>query len=156
MYILNGNPLPLDTPFEDAGIQYPANWLRLSTPEERAEIGITEVPDYPRPDDRFYYVTQNPDGTYNAVPKDLTQLKPQWCNQVDATAYSTLLTSDWMVVRKTEDNTPIPADWTNYRTAVRAYAQTAKSNLNAATTLDAFIQVATTLTWPEDPNAPKA
>lgn len=46
MFLLNGSPLPLDTPFKDAeGTSYPANWLRLTTLEEKQAIGITEVPD---------------------------------------------------------------------------------------------------------------
>ena len=148
MFILDGHTLSLDLPFEHNGISYPANWLRLATPAERSAIGITEVPDYPRPDDRFYWVTQNPDGTWNAVPKDLPQLKTDWCAQVDATAYSMLLPSDWMVVRKSEDGTAVPANYTTYRAAVRTYAQTARANLNAAAEINSFILVATSLTWP--------
>jgi hypothetical protein len=45
MFILNGKPLSPDSAFTPDGIQYPAKWLRLSTPEQRAAIGITEVPD---------------------------------------------------------------------------------------------------------------
>lgn len=55
MFLLNGNPLAVDTPFTANDIQYPANWLRLSTAEEKAAIGITEVPDPVRADDRFYW-----------------------------------------------------------------------------------------------------
>ncbi len=50
MFLLNGQPLPLDTPFKDAdGNSYPANWLRLTTIHEKNAIGITEVPD-PEPE----------------------------------------------------------------------------------------------------------
>lgn len=50
MFLLNGQPLPLDTPFRDAaGNSYPANWLRLTSLEEKQAIGITEVPD-PEPE----------------------------------------------------------------------------------------------------------
>ena len=45
MFMLNGNPLPIDTPFEVDGIQYPANWLRLTSLAEKVAIGITEVSD---------------------------------------------------------------------------------------------------------------
>lgn len=46
MFLLNGIPLPLDTPFKDAaGNSYPPNWLRLTTIHEKNAIGITEVPD---------------------------------------------------------------------------------------------------------------
>jgi hypothetical protein len=50
MFLLNGVPLPLDTPFRDAaGNSYPANWIRLTTIHEKNAIGITEVPD-PEPE----------------------------------------------------------------------------------------------------------
>lgn len=55
MFLLNGKPLAVDTPFTANDIQYPANWLRLSTAEEKSAIGITEVPDPVRADDRFYW-----------------------------------------------------------------------------------------------------
>ena len=52
---LNGNPLAVDVAFSHNDIQYPANWLRLSTAEEKASIGITEVADAPTYDSRFYW-----------------------------------------------------------------------------------------------------
>lgn len=46
MFLLNGQNLPLDTPFKDAeGNSYPANWLRLTSLAEKKAVGITEVPD---------------------------------------------------------------------------------------------------------------
>ena len=57
MFLLDGRILQLDTPFEHDGTSYPANWLRLASPEARAAIGITEVVEQPRPDDRFYWVS---------------------------------------------------------------------------------------------------
>jgi hypothetical protein len=66
MFLLNNEPLAIDRAFSDSsGTQYPANWLRLSTAEEKAAIGITEVPDAIRADDRFYW---NGDST---LPKAL-------------------------------------------------------------------------------------
>lgn len=152
MFILDGKPLPLDTQFTVDGITYPPNWLRLASPEDRARIGITEVPDYPRPDDRFYWVTQNADFTWNAIPKDLDMLKKSWSSQFKQTAYSMLLTSDWMVVRKTETNTDIPADWSSYREAVRTTCALAITDLEATTDIDAFIASVTSVQWPRSPD----
>lgn len=46
MFMLNNKPLPLDTPFKtEDGTSFPANWLRLTTIQEKNAIGITEVPD---------------------------------------------------------------------------------------------------------------
>ena len=60
---LDGNPLAVDVAFSHNDIQYPANWLRLSTAEEKTAIGITEVADAPTYDSRFY----NSNGTAKAL-----------------------------------------------------------------------------------------
>ena len=61
MFLLNGNPLPLDTPFTIDGTSYPANWLRLTSIEEKNAVGITEVADTQVTyDDRFYWGVDNP------------------------------------------------------------------------------------------------
>jgi len=154
MFLLDGKVLQLDTPFEHDGTSYPANWLRLASPEDRAAIGITEVTLQPRPDDRFYWVSgPNENGDYTAIPKDLDGLKKTWTAQFKKTAYAMLATSDWMVVRKQENDTPIPADWTSYREAVRTTCALAITNLEATTDITSFITAATTVQWPRDPNS---
>jgi len=55
MFLLNNQPLAVDTPFTANEIQYPANWLRLSSAEEKSAIGITEVADVVRASDVFYW-----------------------------------------------------------------------------------------------------
>ena len=56
-YITEGNA------FEINGTQYPANWLNLSTPEEKAALGLEEVTDANAPlDDRFYWVSSTLNG----------------------------------------------------------------------------------------------
>ncbi|NBX50972.1 hypothetical protein EBT25_13835, partial [bacterium] len=61
MFLLNGNPLPIDTPFEINGTHYPANWLRLTSIEEKNAVGITEVEDQTTQyDDRFWWGVDNP------------------------------------------------------------------------------------------------
>lgn len=152
-FILDGKILPLDTPFEHDGTSYPANWLRLATPEERAAIGITEIVDQPRPDDRFYFVSgPNADGSYTAIPKDLAGLKTTWSSQMRQTAYTLLLPSDWLVTRKTETGTEIPADWLSYREAVRTTCALAISDMEATTDIDAFIASVTSVQWPVSPD----
>ena len=42
---LDGKRLPVDVPFTSNGVKYPANWLRLTTLEEKKAIGITEEKD---------------------------------------------------------------------------------------------------------------
>ena len=42
MYYYGRRRLPIDRPFNTDDYQYPADWLRNSTEEQRREIGITE------------------------------------------------------------------------------------------------------------------
>jgi hypothetical protein len=107
MFILNGKPLSPDSAFTYNNIQYPANWIRLSTPEQKAEIGITEVPDPAIWDQRFYW-GYDQDG--NLIPKDHPQLVTQWSSQTRITAGTLLSPTDWMIVREVDNDTPIPAD----------------------------------------------
>lgn len=69
MFLLNNKVLQPGVPFTQDGIQYPANWLNLSTLEEKEAIGITEVAQDTRPDDRFYWVQDNNDGTFTSSSK---------------------------------------------------------------------------------------
>ena len=61
-FLLNGKPLAVDVPFTVGDINYPANWLRLSTAQEK-NLGITEVDDPKTYDSRFYWN----DGTAKAL-----------------------------------------------------------------------------------------
>jgi len=42
VFKLDGKILPIDVPFTSNGVKYPANWLRLTTLEEKKAIGIKE------------------------------------------------------------------------------------------------------------------
>jgi len=143
MFLLNGSPLQVDVAFKANGLSFPANWLRLSSLAEKEAIGITEVPDPERYDDRFYWNF--------GLPKDLDDLKKSWNQQVDNMAYTMLLPSDWMVVRKAEAGTDIPADWVTYRAAVRTKAAEHKAALTNAASIEDFIAIATALDWPIAP-----
>ena len=53
---LDGSPLAIDVAFKTSdGTQYPANWLRLASADEKAALKITEVADSPTYDSRFYW-----------------------------------------------------------------------------------------------------
>jgi hypothetical protein len=61
MFKHNNQTIPLDTPFTINGTSYPANWLRLTSLEEKQAVGIEEVPDETTSyDDRFYWGVDNP------------------------------------------------------------------------------------------------
>lgn len=141
MFLLNGNPLPLDTPFEINGTQYPANWLRLTSIEEKNAVGITEVPDPEPYDDRFYWGVDN--------PKDLDGLKTLWTAQVKDTANKLLSQTDWMIIRKVERNVDVPASTTTYRQAVIAECTRLVTDIQGCADVPALIAVVTTQNWPE-------
>ena len=52
---LNGKTLPLDRGFTHNDINYPRNWLRLATEEDKQRLGITWEADPVRADDRYYW-----------------------------------------------------------------------------------------------------
>lgn len=52
-------------------VQYPPGWVLAVTQAEREALGITEVPDPVRPDERYYFVTENDDGSITATPRPL-------------------------------------------------------------------------------------
>ena len=140
MFLLNGNPLPIDTQFEVNGTTYPQNWLRLTSIEEKNAIGITEVADPEPYDDRFYWGVDN--------FKDLDGLKTLWTEQVKDTSNKLLAQTDWMIIRKVERNVDVPADTTTYRQAVIAECTRLVTAIAGASDVPALITFVTTQGWP--------
>jgi hypothetical protein len=142
------------TAFEINGIQYPQNWLNLSTPQEKAEIGLEEVIATNSPaNQQYYWVSQELNGatlTYINNPKDLDTCKTNAVSQLRTTAYTMLLPTDWMVVKSVETSTPIPSDWNTWRASIRTTCENAITAVNACTNVDELAQL--TVTWPNDPN----
>ena len=148
-YIAEGTSFAID------GTSYPSNWLNMTSPEEKAALGLVEVTGSNTPeDDRFYWVSATLKGavrTYLNTPKDLDGLKANWAAQIRATAYSLLLPSDWMVVKSVETQAPFPEEWKTYRAAVRTASSEAVTAITAATDI-AALQAAVQVNWPNDPN----
>jgi len=142
------------TAFEINGIQYPQNWLNLSTPQEKAEIGLEEVIATNSPaNQKYYWVSQEINGatlTYINNPKDLDTCKTNAVSQLRTTAYTMLLPNDWMVVKSVETSTPIPSDWNTWRASIRTTCENAITAVNACTNVDELAQL--TVTWPINPN----
>ena len=144
MFKHNNQTIPLDTPFTIDGTSFPANWLRLTSIEEKNAIGITEVPDPERYDDRFYWGVDN--------PKDLDGLKTTWTAQVKDTANKLLFQTDWMIIRKVERNVDVPEATTTYRQAVIAECTRLVTAIAGATDVPALIAVVTTQNFPSTEN----
>ena len=133
MLKLNNKPLSYDRAFTHAGIQYPANWLRLASLEEKTAIGITEVANDPTYDQRFYWGVDN--------PKDLAALKTQWSATQGEIAASLLASSDWRVIKAKETGTNIPSAWKTYRAAVRTACNTRQTEIGNAADVPALIEL---------------
>jgi len=154
MLLLDGKQLRPGRPFTHNGIQYPANWLRLTSWEEKSAIGITEVPDPAPVDTRFYWDTDIPkqleDVTDETTGITTTGLKTQWKKQQDETAYSLLAPTDWYVVRKTEVGTEIPVGISSFRVGVRDISEQRKNSIGLATDVPSLVGIVTFhgLDWP--------
>lgn len=134
MFILNGQPLPLDTPFTGPdGIRYPANWLRLSTQAEKEAIGISEAPEPAYYDQRFYW---GYDSEGNLIPKDHQQLVTQWQDQTRTTAGTLLSPTDWMVIRELDNGTPMNSDIKTWREQIRLESAQKVEAIGITTTTD--------------------
>ena len=146
MFILDGKPLALDRAFTHDGVQYPANWIRLASPAEREAIGITEVPDPPTWDQRFYW-GYDADGAL--IAKDHAQLVEQWVTQTKTTAGSMLAPTDWMVTRSAEPGgKPASDSVLAKRAAIRAKSDEKEAAIEATTTTD---ELAAYITGPDYP-----
>lgn len=145
MFVLDGRTLSPDAPFTHDGVNYPANWLRLSTLEEKEAIGIQEVPDPPIWDQRFYW-GYDQDG--NLIPKDHADLVALWDSQTKDTANKLLFPTDWMIVRESDNGTPCPTDTKTWRQSIRTSCGTKLNNINATTTTD---ELAAYITGPDYP-----
>lgn len=134
MFLLNGNPLPLDTPFTTPdGTQYPANWLRLSSLEEKQAIGITEVSDPQFYDQRFYW---GYDQEGNLIPKDHSELINFWTSTTQTTANTLLSPTDWMVVRQIDNGTEMSQEIKTWRQSIRDTSTDKISKIEATNNTD--------------------
>jgi len=144
-FLLNGKPLAVDVPFTVGDINYPANWLRLSTTQEKKDLGITEVADAPTYDSRFYWgdgtakalddvneVDENNDPVLDENGNQVVTLgvKSVLKAQEKANAGSLLAKYDWYVIRKAETSKAIPTAIKTYRTAVRTACLTRETEID--------------------------
>lgn len=130
--LLDGKKLQYDRAFIHNGVQYPSNWLRLSSLEEKQAIGITEVADSPETyyDQRFYW---GPD-----KPKEHDDLKTTWITRTKETANKLLSETDWYITRKSEKSIDIPQEVTDRRDEIRAFCDTKVNAINATADTNAL------------------
>ena len=156
MFLFHGHPLSPDAAFTDptTGVQYPANFLRLSTPEERAAIGITEVPDPAPYDQRFYW---GYDSEGHLIPKDHTQLVEQWVAQTRTTANTLLSPTDWIIIREADNGKAADPVLRTWREEIRLAAGSKIYEINQTVdtpSLAAYVTGSEYPSWPRDPYSP--
>ena len=173
---LDGNPLAVDVAFTHNDINYPANWLRLSTADEKTALGITEVADSPTYDSRFYWgdgtaktltdtneVDENGDPILDENGNQLVTLgvKSVLKAQEKTAAGSLLARYDWYVIRKTEKSIAIPSKISTYRDGIRTACDTREKEIDACSNTAALVTLygskedgtPNMTQYPEDPNA---
>ena len=146
---LGSRRIAYDVPFtnEGTGVQYPANWMRLSNQRDKQAIGMVwEEPEATNYDQRFYWSADNPkqlndqpevDEDGNETGRTQTGLKTLWKAKQNEIAASLLAPSDWRVVKALEVNssfsaakTAFPTEWQTYRAAVRTACNTRQTEID--------------------------
>ena len=158
MFKHNDTVIPLDTPFEINGTSYPANWLRLTSIEEKNAVGIVEVADETTHyDDRFYWGVDNPKQLEDVTvtpevgePYVQKGMKSNWTVTVKDTANKLLAQTDWMVIRKVERDVAIPDATVTFRASVLTECTRLVTAIASASDVQAFITVVTTQNWPRN------
>ena len=150
----DGRLISPDVAFTLNEIQYPANFLRLSTEEEKQALGIVWVDPGPSWDQRFWW-GYDQDG--KLIPKDHADLVGQWIGNTRQTANSLLSPTDWQVVREADNGTAMDPAWKSWRESVRLAAN--EKVLYIGTTNDtdelaAYITGSAYPIWPDDPDHP--
>ena len=143
MLQLDGKTLQYDRAFTHDGISYPANWLRLTTLEEKQAIGIVEVADNTQSwDQRFYWGVDNPKQLNDVTDDDgvtTTGLKTYWKAQQSDIASTLLSPSDWRVVKAAEVTAySVESEWLTYRAAVRTACNTRQTEIDACSDVPAL------------------
>ena len=114
-------------------------------------LGFLQVIVKPRPDDTYYIVSgPNNDGSWNATPRDLQQLKDGFVAEQVRTAQRLLLDTDWVYARDYESTTTgheklfvtnnVPDGLYAYRQEVREVALSNITVISTASTLDELIE----------------
>lgn len=161
-YILNNvfqYFIPQGVAFKIGNTVYPQDWLNLSTPAQKAALGIVDVIYGTRPNDQYYWVTQQPpvyaNGVvtvdYTATPKDLAGCIKQAVDAINAQAYSILLPSDWMAVKAFETGSAVAPEWSAWRQEIRSQAAAGILAVEACADVEALAALPS-VSWAHDPN----
>jgi len=150
-FLLDGKTIQQGVAFTDKdGNQYPANWLNLSSAEEKEAIGLTEIADPEIFDNRFYWDAGLPkdleDKTETVDEKEYTTkgLKSTFVAEIKDTTNKLLASTDWYVIRKLERNIDIPADIQDKRNAIITESNRLETAIKEVADVEELIEVLNT------------
>jgi len=158
--------------------QQPGNW-QIWDADYKASMGIVEIVLESPPDSRFYWWSQNRDGTINKTAKSLDDVntvdkdgnpvldgdgkqhvtqgvKSSLKQAVNSQQGSLLINTDWMYIRKVDKNVEIPAHIQTYRDSVRVQGDAMKAAIDGATTTEDMVALFVTYTKNEDGSVTKS
>ena len=151
MFTVSGKTIKYDRAWThpDTGVQYPANWLRLTSAAEKEAVGLVEVttPAAEVYDQRFYWGVDNPkqlndeailDEDGNDTGEVQTGLKTLWKAKQNEIAASLLAPSDLRIIKAKETSTNIPSTWKTYRAAVRTACNTRQTEIDGCSDVAAL------------------
>ncbi len=124
----------MDKSFTHNNVQFGANWLRVSNPDDKESYGISWTDPEPEV----------------VVRAPLKRLKSDGIARAKDTAGKMLAGSDWMYIAKSERNREVAQEWTEYRAAVIAEADRLEGQYSTAESYEAFDAIVQN--WPLNPN----
>lgn len=89
------------------------------------------------------------------LPTTLSAAKKHLVAAVNSKVYNLLEPSDWMIIRKSETNIDVPADWSTWRESVRTEANSKRTNVltkNSVASLRTYTSSSDYLNWPAAPD----
>ena len=142
----NGKLVSDDMAFTWNGIQYPSNWIKLSTQVDRVAIGLEgPLPAPPWYDQQFYWGYDN-EG--KLIPKDHAELVTLYCGYCRMNANALLRDTDWMVIREADNGAEVPLEVKAYRQMIREKCGIKLTAIEATTTTE---ELAAYITGPDYP-----
>jgi hypothetical protein len=169
MFVAGGKVIPVDVPFTLNGLHFPANWLRLSSEEDKKAAGISWQPDPEPVDQRFYWdhgiakqledqpvVDEKKKPVLDADGNPVIQkgLKSQWIAQQKQTAGTLLASTDWYITRQFETSLDVPAEILDYRAEVRHVSGEREVQIAACKSVGDLAELVTNgglEEWPQQP-----
>ena len=137
-------------------IQYPSNWLLLSSEQDRSQRDITGPLPEPSWYDQRFYIGFDADG--HLIPKDHSGLVSLYSGYCRLNANALLRETDWMIIRESDNGDPADPELKELREEIRLACGvkiTAICETVDTPELAAYITGADYPVWPNDkPNPP--